>query len=251
MQRYYVPKENWQKEYIRLPAEDAHHVQRVMRQKVGDKLICNHPDGKAATCIISQITDQEVYVQIEEWLEEDTELPIDVTIVQGLPKGNKLELIFQKGTELGVHDFYLYEADRSVAKWDHKKASNRLKRYDKIIKEATEQCHRSYKPVVHAPKTLTDITNGTYDHIIFAYEEEAKNKSYHSFADVLNDVKVGQKILFIVGPEGGFSEKEVILLKGLGAKPVRLGKRILRTETASLYALASISYHFEEWRCQK
>lgn len=151
MQRYYVPRENWNTQSIRLSSEDAHHVQRVMRQQIGDKLICNHPNGEAALCVITQVDNRDVYVQIEEWLKEDTELPVNITIAQGLPKGSKLELILQKGTELGAYDFQLFEADRSIAKWDSKKSSNRMKRYGKIIKEASEQCHRNHLPIVYEP----------------------------------------------------------------------------------------------------
>jgi len=254
VQRYYVPKENWQTTSVRLSSKDAHHVQRVMRQQVGDKLICNHPDGKAAICMIEEIDGKAIYVKVKEWLEEDAELPIHVTIAQGLPKGSKLELILQKGTELGATSFQLFEADRSISKWDQKKTSNRLNRYDKIVKEASEQCHRTHKPSVYAPKSLHAMVEefNLYDYVLFAYEEEAKQTtaSSHSFAKVLNNVQTDAKVLAIVGPEGGFSAQEVKLLIDSGATPIRLGKRILRTETASMYILASISYHFEELRCK-
>lgn len=247
MQRYYIPKDNWEKEFVVLTDEDAHHIQRVMRQQIGDTIICNHPDGQAAICTIEQFSTEDVRVRIKEWLNEDSELPVNVTIAQGLPKGSKLDLIFQKGTELGATTFQLFEADRSVVKWDSKKAEKRMQRYDKIIKEASEQCHRNVMPIVKPLQPLEEIIrSNVYDHILFGYEEEARRQTDRSFADVLSQIKNGQQILMIIGPEGGFSEQEVILLKNKGAIPVRLGKRILRTETASLYALASISYHFEE-----
>src|SRR5699024_5158070 len=94
-----------------------------MRQQVGDQLICNHPNGQAAICTISEIDDKKVIVQVDEWLEADNELPINITIVQGLPKGNKLEMIFQKGTELGATAFQIFEADRSIAKWEDRKST--------------------------------------------------------------------------------------------------------------------------------
>lgn len=251
MQRYYVPEKNWQEQEVVLTDEDFHHIKRVMRHKVGDKLICNHPNGQAAICVITSIEDTYIKVHIEEWLEQNNELPINVTILQGLPKSNKLELILQKGTELGAAAFQIFEADRSVAKWDMKKANNRYKRYNKIIKEASEQCHRNMLPQIKAVDSLHNIVdqNTEYDHLIFGYEEEAKSEQTNSFSSVLQKVNEDENILLIIGPEGGFSKEEVVLLKENGAIPVRLGRRILRTETASLYALASISYHFEELRC--
>ena len=252
MQRYYVPKDQWNKESVILINEDAHHIKRVMRQQIGDTVICNHPDGQAAVCMIEQMTDDHVQVRINTWLDEDSELPVHVTIAQGLPKGSKLELIFQKGTELGATAFQLFEADRSIAKWDPKKAEKRLSRYRKIIKEASEQCHRLVMPVIKEFESLENMVGSDdYDYILFGYEEEAKRQSINSLAKVLTQITDGQRILIIIGPEGGFSQEEVLLLTSKGAIPVRLGKRILRTETASLYALASISYHFEELRCKK
>lgn len=251
MQRYYVPENNWQELEVLLTDDDAHHIQRVMRQNIDDELICNHPNGQAAICVIETIEDNHIKVRIKKWLENDNELPVYVTILQGLPKKSKLELILQKGTELGAGAFQIFEADRSIAKWDLKKADNRYKRYNKIIKEASEQCHRNMLPQLKPVDSLYNIieNNTEYDHILFGYEEEAKREPTSSFSDILQQVNYGESILLIIGPEGGFSKEEVVSLKNKGAIPVRLGKRILRTETASLYALASISYHFEELRC--
>ncbi len=248
MQRYYVKEDAWQGDTVILTDEDAHHIKRVMRQQIGDEIICNHPNGEAAHCSIIEINDNDVRVQVLEWLAADNELPVHVTIVQGLPKGSKLELILQKGTELGASSFQLFEADRSVAKWDEKKTANRFKRYNKIIKEASEQCHRNIMPELHDVRSLKQILSGsdTYDYVLFGYEETAKQQYNHSFSNILKKIHPGQSILFIIGPEGGFSKAEVELLETYDAQSVRLGKRILRTETASLYALASISYHFEE-----
>lgn len=248
MQRYYVPDHNWFESEVSLTNEDAHHIIRVMRQQVGDQLICNHPNGQAAMCTISEIDDKKVIVQVDEWLEADNELPINITIVQGLPKGNKLEMIFQKGTELGATAFQIFEADRSIAKWDTKKADNRYKRYHKIIKEASEQCHRNKMPELKQVDSLQNIIASSqgYEHILFGYEEEVNNKEAHTLGKALQQVNLGENILMVIGPEGGFSKEEVELLKANQATSVRLGKRILRTETAALYALASLSYHFEE-----
>lgn len=253
MQRYFIREQYWSNDEVRITENNAHHIIRVMRNEVGNQIICNHPNGEAARCTITEIINNEVRAKISEWLVEDAELPVQVTIAQGLPKGNKLELILQKGTELGAHRFSLFQAARSIVKWDHKKSAQKIKRYEKIIEEASEQCHRNLVPLLNQYDSLEQLlaNSKSYDHILFAYEEEAKRAGFSSFSSVLRKVKKDDKIIVFIGPEGGFSEEEVQLLIENNAIPVRLGKRILRTETAPLYVLASISYHFEELRCDE
>ncbi|MEI3606857.1 16S rRNA (uracil(1498)-N(3))-methyltransferase [Pseudogracilibacillus sp. SE30717A] len=250
MQRYFVPENNWKENSIKIKDEDAHHIARVMRCNPGDKIVCVHPDGQVAKCQIHTIEKNEVNVQIIEWLDENTELPVHVTIVQGLPKGNKLEFILQKGTELGAAEFWLWKSDRSIVKWDDKKSAQKIKRYCKIIKEASEQCHRNKIPNLKEPMTIDQIIQASneYDVKLFAYEEEARTADYVSLSSHLIEVSSDNSIIICIGPEGGLSSEEVSTLKKNHFIPVRLGPRILRTETASLYALAGISYHFEELR---
>jgi 16S rRNA (uracil1498-N3)-methyltransferase len=248
LQRYFINREDWTEGSVLIKGEDAHHILRVMRYTVGDQIICNQPEGKAAVCVISETEKNKVVAKIENDLHVSTELPVHVTIAQGLPKGDKIDLILQKGTELGAHAFIPFQAERSVVVWDDKKIEKKLKRFRKIIKEASEQSQRNMLPEVTAPMDLQDLIeeSKTYQVKIFAYEEEAKVGDPHSFGEKVKKLVEGDRVLLAVGPEGGFSRKEASLLQEQGFQPVRLGPRILRTETAPLYALASISYHFEE-----
>lgn len=252
MQRYFVPRDNWDENLILINGDDAHHISRVMRLLPEDRIICVDSDGCAAICIISSIEQQTVYAKIAEWLEEETELPLQITIAQGLAKGDKLDLVLQKGTELGADAFIPLKTERSVVVWDKKKAEKKSKRFAKIVKEAGEQSHRNKLPTVKEIMSVSELIGNTmyYDVKLFANEEEAKTSSFHSFGTVINELKKGDNVLICVGPEGGFSQGEVELLKANNFISVRLGPRILRTETAALYALAGISYHFEELRCQ-
>ncbi|MFC3039105.1 16S rRNA (uracil(1498)-N(3))-methyltransferase [Virgibacillus xinjiangensis] len=252
MQRYFVPQENWKSEQVFITNDDFHHITRVMRFKEDDSLICNHPDGRAYICEISGIEKNQVVAVIREKLEGSAELPVGVTIAQGLPKGDKMELIIQKGTELGAASFIPFQADRSIVVWNGKKMEKKLERYSKITKEASEQSHRNKIPNIHQTMSLSELLeeSAPYDVKIFPYEEEAKGSQRPSFGKVLKDIHPGQHIFACIGPEGGFSPKEAEQLISHGFHPVRLGPRILRTETAALYVLASISYHFEELRCQ-
>src|SRR5690625_7436830 len=147
-----------------------------MRYNVQDEIICVHPNGQSAKSKITKIYTKEVKAKIIEWLEHNAELPVEVTIAQGLPRGNKLELILQKGTELGAAKFYLFTADRSISKWDKKKSEQKLARYRKIIKEASEQCHRNRMPILEEPTSLEQIGRASknYDVLMFARSEERR-----------------------------------------------------------------------------
>ncbi len=250
LQTYFVAEENWRENEVSI-TEDAHHIIRVMRYNIGDQIICVHPDRKMAKCVITELNKQDGIVRatIIEWLDVDNELPVNVTILQSLPKGNKLEFIIQKGTELGASRFFLFASERSIVKWDEKKVKNRLERYEKIAKEASEQAKRNMIPEILYVENLHDLLDNLNDvkgSKLIAYEDEAKREPSTSLATQLKNVETNGEILVAIGPEGGFSEDEVKLFQNNGFVPVRLGKRILRTETAPLYVLSAISYHFEE-----
>ncbi|TFJ94122.1 16S rRNA (uracil(1498)-N(3))-methyltransferase [Lentibacillus salicampi] len=251
MQRYFVPAENWIDSQVIITGDDVHHISRVIRSRPGNKIICNHPNGDAAICRITDIGKDQIHTVISEWLEESSELPLDVTIAQGLPKSDKLEWVLQKGTELGAAAFIPVQADRSVVVWDHQKSEKKMNRYRKIIKEASEQSHRNKIPSIKPVTPLTELVKQSTDYNVklFAYEEEAKTEVFQSFGMAVSKMGPGDRVFIVIGPEGGFSKQEAAVLKQHDFTPVRLGPRILRTETAALYALASISYHFEELRC--
>ncbi|GGD04400.1 16S rRNA (uracil(1498)-N(3))-methyltransferase [Pontibacillus salipaludis] len=248
MQRYFVPSSGWNDSQVVITGEDVHHIGKVMRMKPEHHILCCTPEGDLAECEITDITTETVTCQIVEWLEEEKELPASVTIAQGLPKGDKMEHVIQKGTELGASQFIPFEAERSIVKWDQKKSQKKITRYQKIAKEASEQSHRTMIPSVSELHSLGDLIalQPNYDWVVFAYEDEAKSQSYRSLKEVLTQFQQGQRILVIIGPEGGFSEQEVQTLKEAGALAVRLGPRILRTETAATYFLSALSYQLEE-----
>lgn len=249
MQRYFIPNAQWDGDRITIIGDDVHHISKVMRFNVGTEIICNDETGKAAICTISNIDKESVVVLIKEWLDENKELPIQVTIAQGIPKGDKFELVLQKGTELGANQFIPFQSERSVVSWDQKKWSKKLQRFQKIVKEASEQCHRNRIPEITEPMNLSEIIKESeaYNLKVFAYEEEAKTeKKEPNFSTLLKNLNKGERLFFCIGPEGGFSVEEAQQLKKNNFHAIRLGPRILRTETASLYALSSISYHFEE-----
>ncbi|GAE91143.1 ribosomal RNA small subunit methyltransferase E [Gracilibacillus boraciitolerans JCM 21714] len=250
MQRYFISKDNWQDHSLQVLEDDYHHIVHVMRMTIDDQFIGNRYDGQSAVCKIIAISDDAVEAIVIEWLTETTELPISITIAQGLPKGDKWEFILQKGTELGAKHFIPFQSSRSVVKWDSKKLKNKLPRWQKIVKEASEQAHRTKVPTVDSVLSITDIINAScdYDWKFFAYEETTRAYHASKLYDYISKVNKGQSVLVCIGPEGGFSENEASQLKHAGFDAIRLGPRILRTETAPLYVLANLSFYFEEMR---
>ncbi len=244
MQRYFAENEE---DTFLIKEDDFHHITRVMRMKPGEEIYCVNSNQQTARCTIENITENEIVAKVIQWVEEDMELPVTVTIVSGLPKGDKLEWIIQKGTELGAHEFIPFIASRSIVKWDAKKSDKKISRWNKIAKEAAEQSHRAVIPNVSAPVSLKELIKmaADYDVLIIAYEEEAKAQESANLVRSFSSMKKGQSLLVVFGPEGGLADSEVELLKEKGFIACGFGPRILRTETAPLYLLSAVSYHFE------
>ncbi|MFJ8063057.1 16S rRNA (uracil(1498)-N(3))-methyltransferase [Psychrobacillus sp. NPDC096426] len=246
MQRYFTNEPLEENNTVTISGEDAHHMIQVMRMSSGDEVYVV-AGGKTYTMTIIEGTSKSVLLQIKETHEQSNEMPVKVSIVCGLPKGDKLELITQKATELGMHTLYPLEAKRSIVKWDKQKNEKKIARLQKIAKEAAEQSHRSFIPLIHKPISLTELLeiSKSYDVKFVADEEDAKLIKRQKFADQLKKVYDKQSILIVFGPEGGLDRQEVQLLLENKFQPIALGPRILRTETAPLYALAAISYEYE------
>ncbi|KAB8126878.1 16S rRNA (uracil(1498)-N(3))-methyltransferase [Gracilibacillus oryzae] len=250
MQRYFIQKGNWQDDHVTITGDDYHHIVNVMRMEPGAEILCNHPDGNVAHCKIAKVENETVFADILHWLDSETESPISITIAQGLPKGDKWEFILQKATELGASRIVTFQAERSVVKWDDKKVSKKIARWGKIVKEASEQSHRNQIPTVDGVLSLQALLeeSQSYQWKFFAYEEEAREQQSSKLHDYFSKINKGDTVFVCIGPEGGFSVNEVEQLKAASFQAVRLGPRILRTETAPLYVLSSLSYYFEEMR---
>ncbi|SDY51489.1 16S rRNA (uracil1498-N3)-methyltransferase [Evansella caseinilytica] len=247
MQRYFLNAEAFQDEDVTITGEAAKHIQRIMRMETGESIICCTEAGSCYVCRLTQITDNGVSAAIVEQETNSVELPVTVTIAHGLPKGDKLELVIQKGTELGAAGFVPFEAERSIVKWDDRKALKKVDRWNKIAREAAEQSQRQALPKVFDVRSFSSLLSefDKYSCVLAASEEAAKSDEKSQFRLALQQMKHGDSLLMVVGPEGGFSDRELQLMKKRGAVVCGFGPRILRTETAPLYGLAAISYHFE------
>jgi 16S rRNA (uracil1498-N3)-methyltransferase len=247
MQRYFVSNDQIINNTLKISGDDSRHIIRVMRMKEGDSFICCNENGETVLCQLDKIENEDVYATIVKWYKEEKELPIRVTIAHGLPKADKMELVVQKGTELGASQFLPFLASRSIVKWDEKKGRKKTDRLQKIAKEAAEQSHRTLIPKVELPysfKQLLDVSEQYHTKII-AFEEEAKQGETSNLSNAFDGLTHGDNMLVVIGPEGGLSKEEVAELKQHGFIPCGLGPRILRTETAPLYILAAVSYYFE------
>lgn len=246
MQRYFVDPDLFADDEITITGEDVHHIVNVMRAKEGEQILVSDGAGRTSRVRLTQLSSKEVKGQVVEVLSEQTELPVRITIGQGLPKGEKMEWILQKGTELGAYSFFPFTSERTIVKLDAKKEAKKLERWRKIIKEAAEQSHRAVLPQLLAPVSFREMLKqpAQYTHCAIAYEKE-DGATLHQ---LLETMKADDSLLILVGPEGGFSAEEVALAQAGGFLPVSLGPRILRTETASQYILSAASYQFEQKR---
>ncbi|RIW37594.1 16S rRNA (uracil(1498)-N(3))-methyltransferase [Bacillus salacetis] len=250
MQRYFINQQFQEGSLVVIEGENFHHIVRVMRMGKDSLFYVVFPNGASAKVQIETISSDCLEAKVVQWETDEKEMPVEITIVSGLPKGDKLELIIQKGTELGAKEFVPFTADRSIVKWDEKKAKKKTERWEKIAKEAAEQSHRQHVPVVHSPVSLKELLSlaADYDHKIVAFEEDAKAGEQSNLAAILQAAKPGHRLLAVFGPEGGLTEKEVETLKGHGFVSCGLGPRIMRAETAPFYLLSAASYQFELMR---
>lgn len=238
MQRYFVTEIVEVNKKFRMEDAHIHHIKNVMRARIDDKFTIV---DKSENAYLVQLTDLEpITYKVIEALNNEVELPVDITLFSPLLKGDKMDVVIQKSTELGAAAFVLYKAERSVVKLNSKKEESRLARYEKIAREACEQSRRTRIPGISFGETLKAIDFTTYDLVLFAYEDN--NFTGSSIKNVLGatDAKI---IAVVFGPEGGFSESEATLFEAY--ENVALGRRILRAETAPLYALSVIGSYYE------
>ena len=240
MQQYFI-KGSPQSPLLVTDKDTAKHMFSVMRLKEGDQVTLVFDDGIKRLARVLDPSQQSL--EILEEMANNTELPVQVTIASGFPKGDKLEFITQKVTELGANAIWSFPADWSVAKWDGKKLAKKSEKLEKIAQGAAEQSKRNLIPEVRLFDKKADFLAQLpqFDTIVVAYEESAKEGETAALVRALSGLTVGAKVLFIFGPEGGLSPDEIATFRQTGAVLAGLGPRILRAETAPLYALTAVS----------
>ena len=244
MQQYFI-KGSPQSPLVVTDKDTAKHMFSVMRLKEDEQVTLVFDDGVKRLARVLDPGQQSL--EIVEELADNTELPVQVTIASGFPKGDKLEFITQKATELGACALWGFPADWSVAKWDGKKLAKKSEKLEKIAQGAAEQSKRNLIPEVRLFDKKADFLAqlGQFNTIVVAYEESAKAGESAALVRALSGLPAGAKVLFIFGPEGGLSPDEIAVFRQAGAVSAGLGPRILRAETAPLYALTAVSVLLE------
>ncbi len=226
-------------DYITISGEDAHHISKTLRMKVGDSLTVTGSDSTDYLCTLQSFSSECVHLRVEDIKKSDAEGKIKTSLFQALVKGDKMETVIQKAVELGVWEIYPVAADRSVVKLDRDSERKKLERWNKIALEASKQCGRGIVPKVHNVISFKECVDklSVLDVKFFCYEL-ADN---HTVKDVIKD-KSFTTTGFYIGPEGGVSPAEAEYAVSKGIEAVTLGKLILRTETAGPAVLAMLLY---------
>ncbi len=233
MHRFFVNEDGVQGSMARLEAGDAQHAARVLRLAPGDEVelldgVCRY------AARLTEVSKEGVIAEILSAL-PDHEPNVRVTLYQGLPKAEKMEFILQKCTELGVYAVVPVQMERCVVQLSGKDGEKKRERWQRIAREAAKQCGRARVPEVSAPQPLAGMSQALsedYDLVLVPWEE-AREGGIRAAIRETN----AQRIAIVIGPEGGMTKEEVAWLHDRGARPVTLGPRILRTETAGMAAL--------------
>lgn len=246
MQKVFVESNQIEEDKITIIGPDVKHIGNVLRMQIGEKLqVCNQETLENYVVTIEELKKEEIRTKVIEKLQTSVESNVEIDLYQGLPKADKMELIIQKTTELGIMNIIPVDMARCVVKLEEKEAKKKLERWQKIATSAAQQSKRDRVPTIKQKCKLKEVTEKIkeYDMFLIAYEEEA----VHSLKQELQKRKGKEtyKIGILIGPEGGLEEKEVMQLKENGANVVSLGKRILRTETAPIAMVSNILYELE------
>ncbi len=226
---------------------DYNHIAHVLRMKVGEQFsvsIREEEEGRELFYEIEEITDSAVIGKLCFIEEVGNELPSKIYLFQGLPKVDKMELIIQKAVELGAFEIVPMSTKRCIVKLDEKKAESKVKRWQAIAEAAAKQSKRAIIPNVHMPMTMKEAVQYAKDMDVKLIPYEMA-EHIDETKKIIEDIGPGQSIAVFIGPEGGFSEQEIDLCNDNGIKPITLGKRILRTETAGFTIISWLMYHLE------
>lgn len=244
MARFFVESHQIKEDRAVITGPDVKHITRVLRMETGNHLTLLDGQGNAFRAEIIEILKDEIHFLIMGREEMQSEPKLKVTLVQGLPKGDKMESIIQKCTELGIHRIIPLAAKRSIVKLEGKKVAERQERWQRVALEASKQCRRTGVPSVEKLLTWNEVfsTIPSEALLLLPWEDE----QVQPLRKVLQEVDVPREVYIFIGPEGGFESDEVTRAGEKGCHRITLGPRILRTETAGPATLAMVLYHYGE-----
>ena len=246
MQRFFVEPHQIDEEahQIHITGSDVNHISNVLRMKTGEDLWISDGSKYEYRCTIESFEPDEVLLHIVYSQEPEYELPCRIYLFQGLPKADKMELIIQKAVELGAYEIIPVETKRCVVKLDGRKSAKKTARWQQIAESAAKQSKRMLIPNVHEVLTFREALKyaESMDVRLVPYELA---RGMQETKEILAGIEPGQSVGIFIGPEGGFEEKEIEAAIEGGAKPITLGRRILRTETAGLAILSVLMFQLE------
>jgi 16S rRNA (uracil1498-N3)-methyltransferase len=239
MARFYVPQPWIENGMLKVEGDEVKHIRKVLRLKTGDGIVVFDGLGKELEGTIVEEGLSSVVIRIQNIFSSERDSPLEVTLAQSLLKGEKMDYLIQKATELGVKEIIPFLSSRSVPFLEKSRRPKRHHRWEKIAVEASKQCGRGVVPKIESLQDYSDMLQmaSTEDLCLIPWEREGIK-----LKEVLERSKEKRKIFFIIGPEGGFNQSEVDEAKKAGFTPVTLGRRILRAETASLCLLSILQY---------
>ena len=246
MYQFFVETNQVAGDKICILGSDVNHIKNVLRMKPNTRVRIS-AGGRSYFGAIESITDTEVWVIIEEEDTIGTELSNRIYLFQGLPKGDKMELIIQKAVELGVYEIIPVAMKNCVTKLDDKKAESKVKRWQAISESAAKQSKRTVIPEIAMPLNWKNALEKAkeLDIVLVPYENE---RGMEATREIMKGIAPGQRIGIFIGPEGGFAPEEIAMIQEDERKfhTLSLGRRILRTETAGLTTLSMLVFCLDE-----
>ena len=245
MQHFFADPSCVDGEQIRLAGSDVNHMKNVLRMKPGEEVWVSDGEGMDYFCSVEGYEEKEAVLRVVKKEVSQTELASRLILFQGLPKGDKMEWIVQKAVELGAYSVVPVSTRRCVVKLDNKKAEKKVSRWQQIAESAAKQSKRMLVPEVHSVMTFKEALAYAkeLDVLLIPYELA---KGMKETKELIRSIEPGKSIGVFIGPEGGFEEQEVADAMEAGAKPITLGHRILRTETAGLAVLSVLMFQLED-----
>jgi 16S rRNA (uracil1498-N3)-methyltransferase len=241
MPRFYIPHPQIENDLLTIKGNEARHIRRSLRLRVGDEIVVFDGSGEEYEGRIVKEGPASVVIKVETLVSSQKESPLEITLAQSLLKGEKMDYLVQKATELGVGKIIPFFSSRSVPLLERSKKWERHRRWERIAIEASKQCGRGFVPKIERPCDYSEMLSlASLESLrLILCEREGRR-----LKEVLKKSKDQRRIFFVVGPEGGMSQEEIEKSKEVGFVPVLMGERILRAETASLCLLSILQY---EW----
>lgn len=246
MRRFFVPRDDIQGNVFRIKGPDHHHIFKVLRLTPGAPLILIDEDGMEYHGVITNITKEEVLGSITKSQYTIGEPNTRVVLAQGLPKGDKLDLVVRMCTEVGVTEVIPMVTQRTISRPEPSKIEKRKQRWQRIAQEAAKQSRRGRVPLVRDPLSFQDVIQEALSGDLALMAWESADGEQHLSHSLSMRKGNGGSIYILIGPEGGFSEDEVEMARSFGVARVSLGNRILRTETAGLVLISLVLYELGE-----